>query len=145
MEPEIIMNAYMNQYQNNQVLTASPEQILIMLYDGTIRFVRQAMQGIETGDLKSKLTGVTKALNIITEFRKTLDHKIGGELAADLDALYEYMSRELVKGNVQNSTESLKIVEGLLVGLRETWMKAIEINRKEAKEKSSLPVRAAAL
>lgn len=139
------MNAYLNQYQNNQVMTASPEQILIMLYDGAIRFVRQAMLGIETGDLKSKLTGISKALNILTEFRQTLDHKIGGKLATDLDALYEYMARELIKANVQNSRGPLKTVEGLLVGLRETWMKAIEINRKEAQKKASLSVRTAAL
>lgn len=137
------MNAYLNQYQSNQVVTASPEQVLIMLYDGAIRFVRQAMQGIESGDLKSKLVGIAKALDIITEFRKTLDHKIGGDIAEGLDALYEYMSRELVNGNVQNSTEPLKVVEGLLVGLRETWMKAIEINRQVAQGKTLQPVRAA--
>ena len=52
------MNAYTQQYQQNQILTASPEQILVMLYDGAIRFTRQAMQGIETKNTSLKLDGI---------------------------------------------------------------------------------------
>lgn len=125
------MNPYMNQYQNNQVATASREQILIMLYDGAIRFVRQAIFAIEDGDRAQKIKSIDKAVAIITEFRNTLDHQIGGEITANLDALYEYMLRELLKGNVASDIKPLRVVEDLLSGLRDTWKQAIEIARAE--------------
>lgn len=124
------MNAYTNQltqYQNTQVATASREQILIMLYDGAIRFVRQALLALETGDRARKIEGIDKAIAIVSEFRNTLDHEIGGEIAANLDALYDYMLRELVKGNAHNDSKALQVVEDLLSGLRDTWKQAIEI------------------
>ena len=125
------MNAYTQQYQQNQILTASPEQILVMLYDAAIRFTRQAKIGIETGNRVQKLEGVSRAMAIITEFANTLDHNIGGEIAANLDALYAFMNNELSKANLNNDIEKLKVVETLLLDLRGTWAEAIEIARKE--------------
>jgi flagellar protein FliS len=125
------MNAYLNSYQQNQVATASREQILIMLYDGAIRFTRQAIHAIETNNTQGRITGVQKAMAIVAEFRNTLDHQIGGQIAADLDALYEFMIHSLLKGNVNNDIEPLKVVEGLLSDLRETWVQAIEIVQQE--------------
>ncbi|MBU1233932.1 MAG: flagellar export chaperone FliS, partial [Proteobacteria bacterium] len=89
------MNPYMNQYQNNQIQTASPEKILIMLYDGAIRFTRQAMQAMDAGDKAVQGERISRAMAIVCEFSNTLDHEIGGEIAADLDALYSFMTREL--------------------------------------------------
>jgi len=125
------MNAYMNQYQQNQINTASPETILIMLYDGAVRFARQAMHGIDEDDTVKRREGISRCMAIITEFSNTLDHEIGGEIADNLDALYHFMIRELVQVNLHNDLEKLKVVEGLLVDLRQTWVQAIEINRKE--------------
>lgn len=125
------MNAYTQQYQQNSILTASPEQILIMLYDGAIRFTRQAMMGIETDNSAQKYEGVRRAMAIISEFANTLDHKVGGEIAADLDALYAFMNNELSQANLNNDIEKLKVVEKLLLELRETWVEAISIARKE--------------
>jgi flagellar secretion chaperone FliS len=133
------MNAYFNQYQNNQVTTASPEQLLIMFYDGAIRFIRQAKEAMAAGDRVRKLESISKALAIVTELANTLDHEVGGEIAENLDALYYFMSRELTRANLENDAEKLKVVEDLLCGLRETWMQAIEINRQE--KGSTLPAR----
>ncbi len=127
------MNAYLNHYQQNQVVTASPEQILIMLYDGAIRFVRQAQGALSAGDRQAKATAIQKAVNIITEFRNTLDHEVGGEIAANLDALYDYMLRELIRANVGNEARPLEVVEGLLMELREAWVQAIESHRAAQK------------
>jgi len=129
------MNAYTQQYQQNQILTASPEQILVMLYDGAIRFTRQAIIGIETGNQVQKLEGISRAMAIITEFANTLDHGIGGEIAANLDALYAFMNNELTKANLKNDINKLKVVEGLLVDLRGTWAEAIDVALKESNEK----------
>lgn len=125
------MNAYMNQYQNNQILSASPEQILILLYDGSIRFCRQAIHAMEEGNRTLQAEKISKAMAIVCEFANTLNHDVGGEIAADLDALYAFMTRELTRANLKNDRKALETVEGLLTGLRTTWAEAIEMNRNE--------------
>lgn len=125
------MNPYLNQYQQNQIMTASQEQILIMLYDGAIRFCRQAMTASEAGDVAEKLSRIAKTYAIITEFSNSLNHEIGGDIAADLDGLYHFMLRALNKARTDTSGDHLRTVEHLLVDLRLTWGEAVEINRKE--------------
>lgn len=126
------MNKYnMNQYYQTQVSTASPEQILIMLYDGAIRFTRQAIIGVEEEKPEMRRYGITKSMAIISEFAKTLDHKMGSHFAADLDALYAFMMRQLTEANLNNDVEKLKVVEKHLVELRGTWAEAIELNKKQ--------------
>lgn len=125
------MNAYMNQYQTNQILTASQEQILIMLYDGAIRFCRQAIVHSDAGNVGGKLDRISKTFAIITEFSNSLDHEIGGEIAADLDGLYHFMLRELNSARKDTFAIHLKNVEKLLVDLRQTWVEAIEINKRD--------------
>ena len=124
------MNAYVNQYQNNQILNASPEQILIFLYDGSIRFCRQAIQAMDAGQCKVQAETISRAMAIVCEFSNTLNHEVGGEIATDLDALYSFMIRELTRANLQNDRKALETVEDLLMGLRATWVEAIEINRQ---------------
>jgi len=128
------MNAYVNQYQNNQILNASPEQILILLYDGSIRFCRQAIHAMDAGQRTVQGEKISRAMAIVCEFSNTLNHEIGGEIAADLDALYGFMTRELTRANVQNDRKALETVADLLTGLRETWVEAIEINRGGAQQ-----------
>ncbi len=124
------MNAY-NQYQENTILSASPEQILLMLYDGAIRFTRQAIAGIDTNDLSQFHKGIRNSMAIITEFSNSLDHTIGGEIAENLASLYDYMIRELLLANLHKDKEKLQGVDRLLVDLRATWAQAVEIVKQE--------------
>lgn len=125
------MNTYTNQYLENHISTATPEQILIMLYDGAIRFTRQAIMAGEQGNQVQKLERISKSLAIVTEFSNTLNHDIGGQIAADLDGLYQFMIRELSAARKDESGKNLKTVEGLLVDLRQTWSEAIDINHQQ--------------
>jgi flagellar protein FliS len=102
-----------------------------MMYDGAIRFVRQAEEAMAAGERVRKLESISKALAIVTELANTLNHEVGGEMAENLDALYHFMIRELTQANLKNDAEKLKVVDNLLCDLRETWMQAIEINRQE--------------
>jgi flagellar secretion chaperone FliS len=141
MEPTQ-MTPYMsasNQYINTQVTTASPEQILIQLYGGAIRFVLQAQQALAAGERVRKLEGISRAMAIISELSNTLDHEIGGAIAENLDALYHFMIRELTQANLDNDAKKLKVVEELLTDLRETWIEAIEIARKEKQQADAPP------
>jgi flagellar protein FliS len=125
------MNAYLKNYQNTQVQTASPEQILIMLYDGAIRFLEQASEAMGSGDYAVKIKNIDKTLAIIAELNATLDHEIGGEVAANLASLYDFMMREIPRANARNDATVLAPVISILRELREAWVEAAEIVRKE--------------
>lgn len=122
------MNPYHNQYRDNHILTASPEQILIMLYDGAIRFATLAEKCIDENDMAGKGKYIGKVIAILSEFSNTLDFKIGGELADNLDALYNYMIKKLGEANINNDTQPIVEVKKMLLELRTTWQQAIEIN-----------------
>ena len=124
-------NAYANQYRNNQILTASQEQILLMLYDGAIRFCRQAIVACEAGNSSEKNGRIGKTYAIVDEFSKTLNHDIGGDIAIDLERLYDFMMRQLNEARREETPDKLKVVENLLVDLRQTWGEAVEINKRE--------------
>lgn len=123
------MNMYSNNYLENQIATASKEQLLIMFYDGAIRFCRQALQAIANKDIGQRNYGIQKADAIIAELSATLDHEVGGEIAANLYRLYDFMQRELQRANIKNDADAVETVIDLLTGLRETWLQAIEIDK----------------
>lgn len=125
-----MVNAYSNNYLENQIKSATPEQLLIMFYDGAIRFTAQAAQAIEDKNIERRNYYLNKACAIITELNATLDHDIGGKIAEDLNRLYDYMLLELHKANSANNLKKVKFVEQMLVDLRNTWQQAIDINKK---------------
>ena len=125
-------NAYSDNYLRNQIESASKEQLLIMFYDGAIRFVNRAENAVRENNIEQRNYCINKASSIIAELSVTLDHQIGGQIAADLEALYDFMKRELIKANVKNSLAPLETVKTLLTDLSETWKQAIEINKEES-------------
>ena len=125
------MNMHSNDYLRNQIASASKEQLLLMFYDGAIRFTGRARVAVEKGDIEGRNYCINKANAVITELAATLDHSIGGKIAEDLDALYAYMLDELNKATIKNSAEPLETVEKMLSGLRETWVQAIDKVKKE--------------
>lgn len=118
--------AYFNQYLANQVNTASPEELLVMLYNGAIRFLSEAEMAMESGRVVRRCELISKSINIINELAATLDYEIGGQIATDLGALYTHMNQELLQANLKDDLSRLTQVKHLLVGLRDTWMQAIE-------------------
>lgn len=138
------MTSYMNQYQNTLINSSSPEQILIMLYEGAIRFIGQADEALSAGDKSTKAQKICKAVAIISELSNTLDHEEGGTIAEDLDAIYNFVIRELIKANIQDDQESLRRIKPLLCELKDAWTKAIEINSMKKKEESEAEEQASA-
>jgi len=138
------MNGY-NQYHNNQIATASREQILLLLYDGAIRFCKQAKKAIEEDDTPSKGRFIGKAMAIITEFSNTLDHEIGGDIASNLDGLYNFMLKELTTANINNDPKPIDTACTMLCELRATWAEAIEINNLDQQDSKQPPPKMAAI
>ena len=108
-------------YQQTQVTTAKPEKILLMLYEGAIKFVKIANQKMRAKDVAGKGTYISKTMAIISELMNTLDHKVGGQLAQDLENLYMFMMDRLIEANIHNRIEDLEAVERLLITLYQGW------------------------
>lgn len=129
-----MMNGYVNQYLTNTVQSASPEQLMLMLYDGAIRFVSLAIQAIDNGLIDKRAYYINKTSAIVSEFAATLDHSMNPKLAEDLDALYSYMLNRMMEANLKNDTAPLVEVKQMLSDLRRTWAQAIDINKQEMRE-----------
>lgn len=119
------------QYQKTAVTTASREKILLMLYEGAIRFIKQAKIAMNEKRIADKGKYISKATAILSELMATLDFKVGGELAVDLENLYVFMIDKLIEGNIENKEESLNQVEGLLNTLYIAWKDVIENPRDD--------------
>lgn len=120
-----------NQYQNTQINTSSPEKLLLMLYDGAINFTRIALDKMEKKDIAGKGMYIGKAQAIVSELMNTLNHEVGGDISRQLERLYIYLIDEYLAANINNSPRSLENALRILTILRDTWVEAIEIWRRE--------------
>ena len=125
------MNNPYKKYQKTQVITASREKILLMLYEGAIKFVKQARTAMEAKKVADKGTFISKANAIISELMATLDFKAGGQLAVDLENLYVFMIDKLIEANIHNKVECLDAVEKILMTLYSAWKDVIENPRAD--------------
>jgi flagellar protein FliS len=115
-------NAYAKVGVETGVAAASPHKLVVMLFEGAMVAVASGIQHMQTGDVGKKGEAISKAINIIENgLRVSLDKKAGGEIALNLDALYEYMSSRLVTANLKNQTQTLEEVYQLLKGLKDAW------------------------
>ena len=110
-------------YRAAKIQAASPAQIMVMLYDGAIRFAKIAKQKIEADDLAGKGTYVGKVQAIISELMSSLDFSIAPELCTQLEQLYIYIMEQLTEANLSVGVAPLDEVIGLLTPLREEWAK----------------------
>lgn len=117
------------QYANSKLMTASPGQLTLMLYDGAIKFCNLAIIGVEKNDIQMAHTNITKVEKIITEFRSSLNFKY--PVAQDFENVYKYLYDRLVEANIHKDKEILEEVLGHLRTMRDTWEEVI----KKAKQK----------
>lgn len=115
-----------NQYKQTAVKTANRGQILLMLYEGAIKNVKLASLAIERKDLAAKGLHIGKAHDIINELTATLNHEIGGEIAGNLERLYNFVVEQLVKANMENSKEPLAGCQKILETLLDGWRGAVQ-------------------
>lgn len=104
------------------VVAASPHKLVVMLFDGALIAIMSAIQHMQAGNIPAKGEAISKAILIIESgLRASLDKKVGGEVALNLDALYEYMVNRLLIANVRNQQAVLEEVHQLLKGLKDAW------------------------
>ena len=122
----MLANGYVKTYRANAVLTASPGQLVLMLYDGALKAMGLALEAFkEAEDNPRRIEMINhqlqKAQNIIAELQGGLNMEQGGEFAQTLNRLYDYHYRRLFEANVRKQPELVVEVEGLLRSLRDAW------------------------
>lgn len=113
------------QYANSKILTASPAELTLMLYEGAIKFGNIAIMAMEQNDVEKAHINIVKVQRIIEEFQATLDHKY--EVAQHFDNIYNYLNRRLVEANMSKDKEIMEEVVMHLRSVRDNWK---EVMRK---------------
>ncbi len=116
------------QYNNNKIMTASPQELTLMLYDGAIKFNNIAMAAIDENDIQKAHTNIMKVQRIIEEFQMTLDFKY--EVANDFNNVYNYLMTRLREANMGKDKEILEEVSIHLHTMRDTWKEAMKLATK---------------
>lgn len=122
-----MVNNAANAYKNSKILTASPAELTLMLYDGAVKFCNVALISLEKNDYEKVSENLIKAQKIIMEFRSTLDFKY--PVAKDFDVVYEYIYRRLVDANMKKDAEIIKEALKHIKEMRETWKEVMRINK----------------
>ncbi len=117
------------QYNNSKVLTASPAELTLMLYEGAIKFCNIAILAVEQKDIEKAHINITKVERIVDYFRQTLDMKY--PVSEDFDRVYAYLSQRLVEANIKKDGEILHEVNQHLRTMRDTWKEVMRLNREK--------------
>ena len=108
-------------YKDNSISTQPQGRLVVMLYDGAIKFINQAATALAENDIPTKGTNIAKAMDIINELDGVLDMEAGGEVAQNLRNLYAFMRKHLQMAHLSNDVELMKEVASLLGELNEGW------------------------
>lgn len=124
-------------YKQVSILSASREQILLMLYEGAIKFTKLAMKAIEEKKIADRGHNILRAYDIILELHATLDHKVGGDLSKQLEQLYLFMMDQYTQANIKGEMAPLQANLKVLENLYDGWKQAIEKIKKENDQKGA--------
>jgi len=126
-----------NEYLRNAVLTATPEQLHLMLYDGAIRFTRRGVEGLEKKDLEGAYQGFSRAQRIVLEMLNALNYDIDEALCKRMAGLYQFIYNKLLEASVEHSASSAAEALRILEYQRETWV--MLINRLQNEQAGARP------
>lgn len=122
-------------YRNNSIMTATPEELTLMLYDGALRFMNQAIVHMIGKRVEPAHNSLIRTQEIFAELRDTLNMEV--EISNNLYALYTFMIELLIKANLEKNPEPVRQVITLTRDLRDTWAQAIQLVRQGSQEQAS--------
>jgi flagellar protein FliS len=131
----VMTNPYQS-YQQNSVLTASPGELTLMLYNGCLKFLHLAKKAVINKNMEEKNKNIIKAQNIIRELMITLNMDI--PISKNFMSLYDFYYRHLVEANIKNDVRLIEEVEEFIEGFRDTWKEVVRINRQQTFSKNGL-------
>lgn len=116
-------------YQQNQVNTATPQELVLLLYNGGIKFCNHAKKAIEEKNLIEAHRTIIKAQDVLTELQLGLNHDI--EISKNLDVLYDFMKRRLIEANFKKDDAIIDEVIEFFTEFRDTWKQAMDLAKKQ--------------
>lgn len=120
-----------NNYQTQQIMTASPAMLVVMLYDKAIISLRAAIRAIEDGEIETRWRNNNRAIEIISHLWSTLDMERGGEIAQNLSQLFAFMLNRLTQVDIRNDPKPAEEVIALLQPLHDSWKELAKNGGKE--------------
>ena len=128
-----VMQSAHQVYRQTQAQTAAPGELVVMLYQGALRFVTSAIEALDARDIQGAHNGLVRTQAIISELNTTLDVARGGQFARNLSSLYDFMTRRLIDANVRKEAAPAREVQGLLRELLPAWQTAVRQNATPAR------------
>jgi flagellar secretion chaperone FliS len=126
----MVKGSLSQQYREMRLVSSTPEETVLMLYDGVIRFLKEAAKEITEKNITAKIRLLEKAEKIIDYLHSCLDMEKGGEIAENLDRLYDYMLVRLTEANLYNDVTRIEEIANLLGTVREGWAGIGEATKK---------------
>lgn len=118
------------QYQNTDIATADRGKLILMIYDHCLKWCNAAIDAVGRNDIESRTKAIFKVQDGITELQCALDFEKGGEVAKNLQRLYDFYNRHLSDANIKNSAQNIEEVKTMMSSLREAWVQCFENVRK---------------
>ena len=118
-------------YKQTSVQSASREKIMLMLFEGAIKFTKLAIKACDEKKIADRGMNIGRAYDIIMELNNTLDHKVGGEISAKLEQLYMFIMEEYTKANISGKKEHLETAVKIIENLYQGFSGAVEKMKKE--------------
>jgi flagellar secretion chaperone FliS len=120
---------YHNAYKQSEVSTSSQGKLILMMYEGAIKFTKMALQSMDKGDIAGKAKYIGKTHDIVNELSVSLDLKNGGEVTARLETLYQYILRQLTLANIKSDRQALESILKVLEPLLDAWSQVFDHNQ----------------
>lgn len=123
-------NRGINAYRQTEVQSRSPLELVVMLYDGALRFMREAKSGFEQRDIRKRAEAVSRTMAIIDQLQNTLDMKAGGDIAKSLDQLYTFVRDRMLQASMNQDAKPVDEAIAVMSNLRDGWA---EISARETR------------
>ena len=122
----MVTHRFHNEYRQNEVATSSQGKLIVMMYEGALKFVALAIDGIDNQDLSKKGLYINKTHDIINELSCALDMKKGGDVAQKLESLYQYILHQLTLANIKSDRKALESIVKVITPLMEAWKELLD-------------------
>jgi len=135
----MVPSKYHNQYRKNQISTSSQGRLILMMYEGAIRFTSLAMESMAKGDTANQGKYIQKAHDIVNELSLALDFKKGGDVAPRLESLYQFVLSQLTLANIKSDKKPLQVILNILNPLLEAWTQLHEASSNAGQDEAAQP------
>ena len=135
----MVPSRYHDQYRKNQISTSSQGRLILMMYEGAIKFTSLAVDSMAKGDVANQGKHIQKAHDIVNELSLALDFKKGGDVAPRLESLYQFALSQLTLANIKSDKKPLQAVLNILSPLLEAWTQLYDASTNTGQDEAAQP------